>query len=125
MQLSTEVLTARAVATAQSFAGGTLCLRTGGVPADCKSGASGTEIASLALADRMTVQGTDIVIVSSPVRALALVKGVPGYWRIEKAGKCVAQGSVGKSFPSLGEVEQGQMIEIGSWSLADTTVEAA
>ena len=119
MQLSQEVRTARAVAFAQAIASGKLCLRTGDMPADPSKGASGQEIASLPLADKITVQGQTISVVSSPIRALALVKGTPGYWRIEKGGKCAAQGLVGQSFPSLGEVEQGQMIEIGSWSVSD------
>ena len=123
MQLSQEVKTARAVAMAQLFAGGTLCLRAGGMPPECKSAATGQEIVSFALPEKMSVQGQSITVVAAPLRALALVNGTAGYWRIENAGKCVAQGSVGKTVPALVQVEQGQLIEIGSWLLSDTLVE--
>ena len=101
------------------LAGGTLCVRTGEKPALGDAGA-GTEIVSLPLPGSMTVRDGSIVAVGEPLRALAVARGVPGHWRVEKGGKCVAQGAVGKDFPMPAQdIEQGQMIELRSWLITD------
>jgi hypothetical protein len=120
MDISIEARTARATALAKLLAGGTLCVRTGGKPADCAGEAAGSEITSLSLPNQMTVKDGGIVAVSAPLRGLAVAKGVPGHWRVEKGGKCVAQGNVGKDFPMPAqEIEQGQVIELRSWLITE------
>lgn len=120
MDISDEIKTARTAALAKTLAGGTLCFRAGSKPASCADAASGAEIASLALPGNAVVRGTEATMIGAPVRALATARGVPGYWRVEKAGKCVLQGAVAEAFPEMTqEIEQGQMIEIRSWVIAD------
>lgn len=123
MQFSTEVRTARAVALAEKLAGGTLCVRTGGKPMACADADAGVEIVSLKLPGKMTVKDGVVSAVAEPLRGLAMVKGVPGHWRVSKGGKCVAQGAVGQDFPiPAQEIEQGQLIEMRGWLITDGNI---
>ena len=119
MDLSSETRIARATALAKLLAGATLSIRSGAKPASCEA-AGGSEIASLELPGNISVKGDTITVIAAPVRGLSKARGVPGHIRVEKAGKCVLQAAVGVEFPmAQEEIEQGQMIEVRSWSIVD------
>ena len=120
MDISIDARKARITALAQLLAGATLCVRTGSKPATSEAKASGDEVVSIALPKSLSANEREITVISSPIRALATAQGVPGYYRIEKAGRCVIQGNVGPEFPMpTEEIEQGRLIEIRSWTITD------
>lgn len=124
MDISSETRLARTTAFAKLLAGATLCIKSGPKPAACASG--GADIVTMELPGNVSVNGDQITVIARPLRGLAKAKGVPGHYRVEKAGKCVVQGPVGAEFPiAMEEIEQGQLIEVGSWIISDAIVSAS
>lgn len=124
MDISMEARTARAAALAKLMAGGTLVMRSGAKPSDCGAGSSGGEVVTFQIPDKVTVQNGSINVFGGPARAIVSKAGMPGFWRVEKDGKCVLQGDVSTDFPQMNDnLPAGYMVELRSWSLSDTVAD--
>jgi hypothetical protein len=83
---------------------GFLLIYTGSQPANCAAGATGTQLASLALSNPAGVVSGGVLTLSAITSGMALASGTAGYHRFctdATGATCVAQGSVGTTGAEL------------------------